>query len=65
MGDPTEANWVGEKFQRDGDLVIGSVKGNIGWVSLSPSELHLTVRKAPGNIRIFGVTLQSLFDDAD
>jgi len=29
-GDPTEANWVGETFQRDSELLIGSVKGNIG-----------------------------------
>jgi acyl transferase domain-containing protein len=31
-GDPTEANWVGRAFQREGDLLIGSVKGNIGYV---------------------------------
>jgi acyl transferase domain-containing protein len=31
-GDPTEANWAGKAFQRDGDLLIGSVKGNIGYV---------------------------------
>jgi acyl transferase domain-containing protein len=29
-GDPTEANWVGRAFKRDRDLLIGSVKGNIG-----------------------------------
>lgn len=34
QGDPTEANWVGEHFQRDGALQIGSVKGNIGYVNL-------------------------------
>lgn len=32
QGDPTEANWVGEHFKRDGILRIGSVKGNIGCV---------------------------------
>jgi acyl transferase domain-containing protein len=32
-GDPTEANWVGEAFQRDGDILLGSVKGNIGYVT--------------------------------
>ena len=32
MGDPTEANWVGAEFKRDDELVIGSVKGNVGWV---------------------------------
>ena len=30
QGDPTEANWVGEHFQRERELVVGSVKGNIG-----------------------------------
>ncbi|KAJ7730966.1 putative polyketide synthase [Mycena maculata] len=29
-GDPTEANWVGQQFQRPDELLIGSVKGNIG-----------------------------------
>lgn len=31
-GDPTEANWVGEKFRhQDGSpLLAGSVKGNLG-----------------------------------
>ncbi|PCH33723.1 hypothetical protein WOLCODRAFT_94052 [Wolfiporia cocos MD-104 SS10] len=29
-GDPVEANWVGEQFKRDDDLLVGSVKGNIG-----------------------------------
>ncbi|KAF4610126.1 hypothetical protein D9613_010407 [Agrocybe pediades] len=29
-GDPTEANWVGERFHREDDLLIGSVKANIG-----------------------------------
>lgn len=35
-GDPTEANWVGDRFSRgrEGDLLIGSVKGNIGFVVL-------------------------------
>ena len=33
QGDPTEANWVGAEFQRDGELVVGSVKGNIGYAS--------------------------------
>ncbi|OBZ65510.1 putative polyketide synthase 2 [Grifola frondosa] len=32
QGDPTEANWVGARFKRDGELLIGSVKGNIGCV---------------------------------
>ncbi|KAJ6492316.1 thiolase-like protein [Mycena sanguinolenta] len=35
-GDPTEANWVGDRCSRgrEGDLLIGSVKGNIGFVVL-------------------------------
>lgn len=32
-GDPTEANWIGKTFQRDGEILVGSVKGNIGQVS--------------------------------
>ena len=32
QGDPTEANWIGAEFKRDDELVIGSVKGNIGYV---------------------------------
>jgi hypothetical protein len=31
-GDPTEVNWVGDAFKRDGEFIIGSVKGNIGCV---------------------------------
>ncbi|GBE89888.1 putative polyketide synthase [Sparassis crispa] len=29
-GDPTEVNWIGEHFRRQEELLIGSVKGNIG-----------------------------------
>ncbi|KAF8205834.1 thiolase-like protein, partial [Mycena galopus ATCC 62051] len=29
-GDPTEANWVGQHFRRADEVLIGSVKGNIG-----------------------------------
>ncbi|KAF5355374.1 hypothetical protein D9757_013348 [Collybiopsis confluens] len=32
-GDPAEANWVGESFSRESQLLIGSVKGNIGQVT--------------------------------
>ena len=32
-GDPTEANWVGEEFKREDELLIGSVKGNVGYVA--------------------------------
>ncbi|KAJ7292447.1 thiolase-like protein [Mycena rebaudengoi] len=34
-GDPTEANWVGEHFRRSGELLIGSVKGNIGHTEIA------------------------------
>ncbi|PCH38980.1 thiolase-like protein [Wolfiporia cocos MD-104 SS10] len=34
-GDPTEANWVGEHFARDSELLIGSVKGNIGHLEVT------------------------------
>jgi 3-oxoacyl-(acyl-carrier-protein) synthase len=34
-GDPTEANWVGRAFKRDGDILVGSVKGNIGCIICS------------------------------
>ncbi|OCH84204.1 putative polyketide synthase [Obba rivulosa] len=34
-GDPTEANWVGEEFQREDEVLIGSVKGNIGHTEIS------------------------------
>ena len=30
QGDPTEANWIGAQFSREDELVVGSVKGNIG-----------------------------------
>ncbi|KAI0749993.1 ketoacyl-synt-domain-containing protein [Daedaleopsis nitida] len=35
QGDPTEANWVGREFERDDELVIGSVKGNIGHLEIT------------------------------
>ncbi|KIJ47810.1 hypothetical protein M422DRAFT_248376 [Sphaerobolus stellatus SS14] len=34
-GDPTEANWVGEVFHRDDELLLGSVKGNIGHTEIA------------------------------
>jgi acyl transferase domain-containing protein len=30
VGDQVEANWVGNHFKRDEELLIGSVKGNTG-----------------------------------
>ncbi|KAI0068636.1 hypothetical protein BV25DRAFT_1910396 [Artomyces pyxidatus] len=35
QGDPTEANWVGEQFKRDDELIIGSVKGNLGHLEIT------------------------------
>ncbi|KAI0357949.1 ketoacyl-synt-domain-containing protein [Trametes cingulata] len=35
VGDPTEANWVGQEFSRDSELVLGSVKGNIGHLEIT------------------------------
>ncbi|KAF9011622.1 FabD/lysophospholipase-like protein [Hymenopellis radicata] len=35
VGDPLEANWVGNYFQRDSELRIGSVKGNIGHTEIT------------------------------
>ncbi|KAI0739465.1 ketoacyl-synt-domain-containing protein [Daedaleopsis nitida] len=35
QGDPTEANWVGAEFQRDDELVFGSVKGNVGHLEIT------------------------------
>ncbi|KAF7373671.1 Reducing polyketide synthase FUB1 [Mycena sanguinolenta] len=34
-GDPVEANWTGREFKRDGEIMIGSVKGNIGHLEIS------------------------------
>ena len=34
MGDPLEVNAAGEFYARKGDhLIVGSVKGNIGWAA--------------------------------
>jgi len=35
VGDPIEANAVGEVFHRNDDLIVGSVKGNLGYVYLA------------------------------
>ncbi|KAJ7877965.1 acyl transferase domain-containing protein [Mycena olivaceomarginata] len=34
-GDPTEANWVGQRFRRANELLVGSVKGNIGHTEIT------------------------------
>ena len=41
-GDPTEANWVGREFQREDELLIGSVKGNLGYVTTSLGLIAIT-----------------------
>ena len=68
QGDPTEANWVGEHFQRERELVVGSVKGNIGsaaslarrYVSLL-LELTFTLQSPRDHI-LPGISLQGLRD---
>ncbi|KAF9016931.1 polyketide synthase [Hymenopellis radicata] len=35
VGDPVEANWVGSYFKRDSELLVGSVKGNIGHTEIA------------------------------
>ncbi|EPQ57833.1 polyketide synthase [Gloeophyllum trabeum ATCC 11539] len=34
-GDPTEANWIGAECSRDDELLVGSVKGNIGHLEIT------------------------------
>ncbi|KAJ6492508.1 ketoacyl-synt-domain-containing protein [Mycena vitilis] len=34
-GDPTEANWAGAACSRDDELLVGSVKGNIGHLEIT------------------------------
>ncbi|KAH9934268.1 putative polyketide synthase [Fomitopsis serialis] len=34
-GDPTEANWAGVQFRRDAELLVGSVKGNVGHTEIT------------------------------
>ncbi|KAF7358619.1 Polyketide synthase [Mycena sanguinolenta] len=42
VGDPVEANWVGRYFRRDSELLIGSVKGNIGHTEITSFLSSLT-----------------------
>ncbi|KAI0683985.1 polyketide synthase [Cerioporus squamosus] len=58
-GDPTEANWVGEAFQRDGDIVVGSVKGNLGHLEITAFLASLckvcgifNARQIPPNVNL-------------
>ncbi|KAJ7020957.1 thiolase-like protein, partial [Mycena alexandri] len=40
-GDPTEVSWVGQHFQRPRELLIGSVKGNIGYFNIQNRDREL------------------------
>ncbi|KAK7041958.1 hypothetical protein VNI00_008940 [Paramarasmius palmivorus] len=58
-GDPTEANWVGQHFKRDGDIVVGSVKGNLGHTEIASlltslaKVLHIFQHKTiPPNVNL-------------
>ncbi|OSX62596.1 hypothetical protein POSPLADRAFT_1055969 [Postia placenta MAD-698-R-SB12] len=58
-GDPTEVNWVGEEFSREDEVLIGSVKGNIGHTeivaflaSLSKVISIFQSRQIPPNVNI-------------
>ncbi|KAK7039784.1 polyketide synthase [Favolaschia claudopus] len=42
IGDPIEANWVGAHFKKDTELLVGSVKGNIGHSEISSFLASLT-----------------------
>ena len=61
MGDPLEANAAGEFYARKDDhLIIGSVKGNIGWVAGFVSWFNLTLtsrlcRCLPQPPRVHGI----------
>ncbi|KAJ7153578.1 polyketide synthase [Mycena crocata] len=35
VGDPVEVNWVGNHFKREHELLVGSVKGNIGHTEIT------------------------------
>ncbi|KAK0486025.1 thiolase-like protein [Armillaria novae-zelandiae] len=51
QGDPAEANWVGHSFgQRDKELIIGSVKGNIGHTEVTSFLASLC--KIPPNVNL-------------
>ena len=48
MGDPIETNAAGEFYGREGDhLIVGSVKGNIGWVAESVFSVDSDVDELP------------------
>ncbi|KIJ44548.1 hypothetical protein M422DRAFT_145361, partial [Sphaerobolus stellatus SS14] len=49
-GDPAEANWVGEQFKRDREILVGSVKGNIG---------HLEITSFPASLCKYRMTFQT------
>ena len=61
-GDPTEANWVGAEFKRDDELLMGSVKGNVGCAY--PLLLYRICRSSnsqpPRNYSLPRISLQGL-----
>jgi acyl transferase domain-containing protein len=61
-GDPTEANWAGALFRRDGDLMIGSTKGNVGYVKPCEHNPILTSSQASRNLRVPRFAQQSFVD---
>ncbi|KZT25650.1 ketoacyl-synt-domain-containing protein [Neolentinus lepideus HHB14362 ss-1] len=61
QGDPTEVNWIGAEFSRgrEGDLVMGSLKGNLGHLeiasflaSLSKVALAFKTGMIPPNVNL-------------
>ncbi|OSX62618.1 hypothetical protein POSPLADRAFT_1141091 [Postia placenta MAD-698-R-SB12] len=58
-GDPTEVNWVGEEFSREDEVLIGSVKGNIGHTEIAAFLASLSKvisifrsRQIPPNVNV-------------
>ncbi|KAJ3729804.1 hypothetical protein C8R42DRAFT_637953 [Lentinula raphanica] len=41
-GDPTEVNWIGQEFHREKELLLGSVKGNIGHAEIASFLVSLS-----------------------
>jgi hypothetical protein len=65
-GDPTEANWVGPWFKRDGETLVGSVKGNIGQVSFRASPEYVLIKlQAPRDHGLSRFAQQGPFDLRD
>ncbi|TFK49392.1 hypothetical protein OE88DRAFT_1662947 [Heliocybe sulcata] len=59
QGDPTEVNWIGAEFSRKDDLIMGSLKGNMGHLeitsflaSLCKVSLILKTGMIPPNVNL-------------